>query len=166
MGIELEEPEWFGVLGGPPPVEVVLRDLIVGFFVLLGVLLFGLSLPIGSHISALFIAAAVSAATLLLLRQLWRRQQQVRIYGNILEHRDGQRLVRVVLNRAVLSTAAAPPDMLVLMFDDGRSQVTVARRAEPHELLDLPPCLGPYLELRREDFEQVRLAAHRMYPQA
>jgi hypothetical protein len=164
--MQVEEPEWFAVVGGPPPGEVVLRDLLGGLFVLFIALLVGLTLPVRSMLLVLAAAAGLSAATVLLLRQQWRRSQYVRVYGNILEHRDGRRVVRVVLSRAVLSAAVAPPGMLVLMLDDGRGQVTLARRAEPHELLDLPPCLGSYLELRPEDFEQIRNAAHRSYPQA
>lgn len=164
--MELAEPEWFTVVGGPPPGEIVLRDLVAGLLVLLAALLTALALPMSVRIPALIIAALLAIGSQMGLRQMWRRGQQVRIFGNILEHRDGPRLVRVALNRAVLSTASAPPAMLVLMLDDGRGQVTLARRAEPHELSDLPPCLGAYLELRPEDFEQVRLAAGRSYPQA
>jgi len=51
-------------------------------------------------------------------------------------------------------------------LDDGTSHVSVARRAEDHELSDLPPIAGPYLELEPEDFEAVRIAAQRTYAQA
>jgi hypothetical protein len=84
----------------------------------------------------------------------------------VLEHNDGDRVVRVSLNRAVVSSAAAPPGVLVLVVDDGRTHLAVGRRAEPHEISDLPPRLGPYLELQPDDFEEVRIAAHRSYPQA
>lgn len=163
--MELTEPEWFAVVGGPPPGEIVLRDLLAGMLVLLVSLLMALALPASARTPGLIVAALLAVGSQMGLRQLWRRGQQVRVFGNILEHRDGPRLVRVALNRAVLSTASAPP-MLVLMLDDGRGQVTLARRAEPHELSDLPPCMGAYLELRPEDFEQIRLAAGRSYPQA
>jgi hypothetical protein len=164
--MDVHEPEWFGVVGGPPPGEVVLRDILVGLFVLFSVLLIGLLLPFGGRLPILLAAAASTSLTLLTLRYAWRRSQQVRVFGNVLEHRDGRRLTRVALNRAVLSTATASPGILVLMLDDGRSQVTLARRADPQEIIDLPPCLGSYLELRPEDFEEIRLAAHRSYPQA
>ena len=86
--------------------------------------------------------------------------------GSVLEHRDGSRLVRIALTRAVLSVAADPMGLLVLILDDGNSHVSVARRAEEHELSDLPPIAGPYLELLPDDFEAVRFAAQRTYPQA
>jgi len=164
--MDLREPEWFGVVGGPPPVEVVLRDLLIGLSVLAVAVIVGLSVPLRSRLPVLLGASALSAGTIFALRERWRRSQKLRIFGNILEHRDGSRLVRVALNRAVLSLATAPPGMLVMMLDDGRGQVVLARRAAPHEVLELPPCLGTYMELRPEDFEQIRLAAHRSYPQA
>jgi hypothetical protein len=165
-GMEIQEPDWFTVVGGPPPGEVVLRDLLAGLLVLMATMLLVLALPLSMRTPGLLVAAMLAVGTYLALRQLWRRGQQVRIFGNILEHRDGQRMVRVALNRAVLSTASAPPGMLVLMLDDGRGHVTLARRADPRELSDLPPCMGSYLELRPDDFEEVRMAAHRSYPQA
>lgn len=166
MQIEVQEPEWYGVVGGPPPGEVVLRDLLVGLFVLLGGLLVGLALPMGPRLPMMLFSIAGAVLTSFGLRQFWRHSQKVRVFGNILEHSDGRRVIRVALTRAVLSTAVAPPGMLVLMLDDGRGQVTLARRADPHEIVDLPPCLGSYLELRPEDFEEIRIAAHRSYPQA
>lgn len=162
----VNEPEWFNVVGGPPPSDVVLRDGMLTFVVMLIGLLAAQLLgdPWRPLIS---LAAALGALpTFVLLRLRWRQNQQVRVLGNLVEHRDGSRVVRVALNRAVLSTAAAPPGVLVLVLDDGLSQVTVARRAELHELSDLPPCMGPYLMLDPDDFEAVHRAAQRTYPQA
>ena len=39
--------------------------------------------------------------------------------------------------------------------NSSRSSVTVARRADLHELADLPPCGGSYLELEPDDFESM-----------
>lgn len=162
----VNEPEWFSVVGGPPPSDVLLRDGLLTFLVvLLG--LFVAQLSDGELRPFLNLAAPLLALPVFaLLRLRWRHNQQVRVVGNLIEHRDGSRVVRVALNRAVLSTAAAPPGVLVLVLDDGLSQVTVARRAELHELSDLPPCMGPYLMLHPEDFEVVQKAAHRTYAQA
>jgi hypothetical protein len=161
-----KEPEWFNVVGGPPPGDVILRDgFVTVLVVVLGLLaaqLLGEPWRPFLNLVALFSALPVFAT----LRLRWRHNQQVRVLGNLIEHRDGSRVVRVALNRAVLSTAAAPPGVLVLVLDDGLSQVTVARRAELHELSDLPPCMGPYLMLHPEDFEVVHKAAQRTYAQA
>ena len=67
------------------------------------------------------------------------------------------------LTRAVLSVAADPMGLLVLILDDGNSHVSVARRAESTGLSDLPPIAGPYLELLPDDFEAVRFATQRTY---
>ncbi len=162
----MHEPEWIGVVGGPPPGWVLFRDWAAAIFTFMVALLTGLALPLDSRLLILLIASGMATTTFVALRQSWRRAQQIRVFGNILEHRDGQRVVRVVLNRAVLSAAVAPPGMLILRLDDGRGQVTVARRADPHEVLNLPLCMRSYLELRTEDFEQIRQAAQRSYPQA
>lgn len=164
--MDLQEPDWFTVVGGPPPGEVVVRDVAVGLLILLGFLVAGLALPMVSRLAMIVSGAATAMGVVMALRRSWRRSQRVRVYGNVLEHQDGDRVVRVVLNRAVLSTAMAPPSMLVLMLDDGRGHVTVARRAEAQEVADLPPCLLSFLELRAEHFEEIRLAAQRSYPQA
>ena len=163
---DLHEPDWFGVIGGPPPVEVVLRDAALCSTVLFGALLGSTGLGLVPRLAVVLGAAGLASALYFLMRWRWRAAQKVRIVGNVLEHRDGRDVVRVALNRAVLSVAAASPDVLVLMLDDGRSHVTVARRAEDGELTELPPCLGAYLELHPEDFEAVRSAAQRSYPQA
>lgn len=164
--INVEEPSWFHVVGGPPPVEVVVRELILALLVVALGLLVALFVPPALRVFFSVGSVLVAAPIVLLLRRSWRANQQVRVLGNLLEHRDGDRVVRVALNRAVMSTAVAPPALLVLMLDDGRSSVTVARRADLHELADLPPCGGSYLELERDDFEAIRAAAQRTYPLA
>ena len=161
-----DAPSWFPVVGGPPPGEVFVRDLLLAMMVAALGLLIGMWLPEPWRMMCTMGSALTAVPLFFFLRRQWRTQQQVRVLGNLLEHRDGDRVVRVSLNRAVLSTAAAPPALLVLMLDDGRSSVTVARRAELHELADLPPCAGSYLELEPDDFEAIRLAAHRTYPLA
>jgi hypothetical protein len=164
--INVDEPHWFHVVGGPPPGEVVVRELVLAMLVVALGLLLGLLVPHPWRLVCTIGSALAAVPMFFLLRRRWRKNQQVRVLGNLLEHRDGDRVVRVALNRAVLSTAVAPPALLVLMLDDGRSSVTVARRADLHELADLPPCGGSYLELERDDFEAIRLAAHRTYPLA
>lgn len=163
---DLDEPSWFHVVGGPPPGEILARDLLLVLLVAMCGLLIGLWLPEPWRMMCTMGSALTAVPIFFLLRRHWRESQQVRVLGNLLEHRDGDRVVRVALNRAVLSTAVAPPSLLVLMLDDGRSSVTVARRADLHELADLPPCGGSYLELEPDDFETIRQAAHRNYPLA
>ena len=162
----MHDPDWFTVVGGPPPADVLVRELFLAVAVLVVTLVCGLLMPPPWRFFHVLGAPAVAAATFLALRQTWRRSQQVRVLGSVLEHRDGARMVRVALTRAVLSTAADPTGLLILILDDGTSHVSVARRAEDHELSDLPPIAGPYLELEPEDFEAVRIAAQRTYAQA
>lgn len=164
--LNIDEPSWFQVVGGPPPGEVMVRELLVALLVAAGGLFCGMWLPEPWRLACAMGSALIAVPLFFLLRWHWRTSQQVRVLGNLLEHRDGDRVVRVALNRAVLSTAVAPPALLVLMLDDGRSSVTVARRADLHELADLPPCGGSYLELEPDDFESIRLAAQRTYPLA
>jgi hypothetical protein len=166
IDVELEEPEWFAVRGGPPPTEVLLRDGLAGLLTMLVVWVFGLLLAPTARLLLLAVAGVSGAATLLGLRRRWQQRQQVRIYGNILEHRSGTQTVRVVLSRATQSALMAPPGLLVLTLDDGRGTISLARRAAPEEIGDLSPCFGPFLELGHDDFEQVRYAASRPYPQA
>jgi hypothetical protein len=164
--LDVDEPSWFHVVGGPPPGEVVVREVLLAMLVVVLGLAVGLWLPDPWRL-LLSMGSALSAVPMFfLLQRQWRANQQVRVLGNLLEHRDGDRVVRVALNRAVVSTAVAPPALLVLMLDDGRSSVTVARRADLHELADLPPCGGSYLELEPDDFEAIRQAAQRTYPLA
>ena len=164
--LNIDEPSWFHVVGGPPPSYVLVRELVLALLVALCGLLLGLWLPEPWRLLFAMGSALCAVPLFFLLQRHWRTTQQVRVLGNLLEHRDGDRVVRVALNRAVLSTAAAPPGVLVLVLDDGLSQVTVARRAELHELSDLPPCMGPYLMLDPDDFEVVHKAAQRTYAQA
>ena len=162
----IHDPDWLSVVGGPPPGDVFARELFLAVAVLVITVVCGLLMPPPWRFFHLLGAPAVATATFLALRQTWRRSQQVRVLGSVLEHRDGSRLVRIALTRAVLSVAADPMGLLVLILDDGNSHVSVARRAEEHELSDLPPIAGPYLELLPDDFEAVRFAAQRTYPQA
>lgn len=164
--LNIDEPSWFHVVGGPPPSYVLVRELVLALLVALCGLLLGLWLPEPWRLVFAMGSALCAVPLFFLLQRHWRTTQQVRVLGNLLEHRDGDRVVRVALNRAVLSTAVAPPALLVLVLDDGRSSVSVARRADLHELADLPPCGGSYLELEPDDFEAIRLAAHRTYPLA
>jgi hypothetical protein len=160
------EPDWFLVVGGPPPGEVFLRELILAVLVLLMTVGFAWLLPSPWRLFQVVSAPAIATLTFLFLRQTWRRNQGIRVLGSVLEHRDGQRLVQVALTRAMVSTAAAAPGLLVMVLDDGRSHVTVARRAIDEELIELPPSVGPFLELSPDDFEAVRRAAQRTYAQA
>lgn len=160
------EPAWFSVVGGPPPGEVLLRELLLALLVLLTTFACGLLMPSPWRFFHLFGSPAIALVTFFSLRRAWVRSQHVRVLGSVLEHFDGRRTTRVALTRAVASTAADPTGLLVLMLDDGHSHVTVARRAADHELSDLPPSVGPYLELSPDDFESVRYAAQRTYPQA
>ncbi|MBL9043251.1 MAG: hypothetical protein JNM83_16690 [Myxococcales bacterium] len=162
----LPQSPWFSVVGGPPPAEEVLRAVMLSLVLPLGGLCVGLFLPESWRLPFAVLSAAAMIPLFLLLRLRWRTRQQVRVFGNVVEHRDGGQVTRVALTRAVVSAAAAPPGMLVMVLDDGRQQVTVARRADLQELSGLPPCLGPYLELDPEDFEIIRLAANRPYAQA
>lgn len=162
----LPQSPWFSVVGGPPPAEEVLRAVMLSLVLPLGGLCVGLFLPEQWRLPCAILSTAAMVPLFLLLRLRWRTRQQVRIYGNVVEHRDGAQVTRVALTRAVVSAAVAPPGMLVMVLDDGRQQVTVARRADLQELSGLPPCLGPYLELDPEDFEIIRLATGRPYAQA
>ncbi len=162
----LPQSPWFSVVGGPPPAEEVLRTVMLSLVLPLGGLCVGLLLPESWRLPFAVLSTAAMVPLFLLLRVRWRTRQQIRIFGNVVEHRDGAEVTRVALTRAVVSAAAAPPGMLVMVLDDGRQQVTVARRADMQELSGLPPCLGPYLELDPEDFEIIRLAANRPYAQA
>lgn len=162
----MDEPAWFQVVGGPPPPEVVFRDTLLCLGGPIALVVLSLWLPPAPRLVCLTLAVVFAAVMTLLMRRRFWRHQAVRVVGNVLEHSDGDRVVRVALNRAVVSSAAAPPGMLVLVVDDGRTHLALGRRAEPHEISDLPPRLGPYLELQPDDFEEVRIAAHRSYPQA
>ncbi len=162
----IREPRWFSVIGGPPPADVLLRDLVLVVSVPLGLLVCSLWLPGVLRPVVVALALVLAVALSLGSRWRWRRSQGVRIVGSVLEYRKGAEVYRLALTRSVISAAASPPGVLVLIIDDGRSHLAVGRRAEPHELIDLPPRLGPYLELRPEDFEEIRIAAHRSYPRA
>ncbi|MCS6914934.1 MAG: hypothetical protein RMK29_11350 [Myxococcales bacterium] len=162
----MTESGWFPVVGGPPPAEIVFRDTLLALSVPLGLVVLGLWLPLGPRLVCMALAAGLGGGLGLFLRRRWQRRQAIRVVGNVLEHRDGDRVVRLALTRALVSTAAAPHGVLVLVVDDGHTHLAIGRRAEPHEISDLPPRLGPYLELAPADFEEVRIAAHRSYPQA
>jgi hypothetical protein len=145
---------------------VVLRDTLVAIVPPMALLLLSLFLPDPLRLLGLLLSLPLALLLSLIMRRRYLGRQGVRVLGNVLEHFDGRRVARVALTRAVVSAAAAPPGVLVLVLDDGRTHLAVGRRAEPHEISDLPPRLGPYLELQPEDFEEVRIAAHRSYPLA
>ncbi|HPH26453.1 MAG TPA: hypothetical protein PLA87_06355 [Pseudomonadota bacterium] len=166
QSLRIEEPEWFNVLGGPPPGEIVLRDIVLSLVLPAVGLLISPWLSGQLRFLCVFLPLLTAVPMFFLLQHFWHRSQQIRIIGSVLEHRDGERVQQVGLNRAVLSTASAPPAKLVLMLDDGRSCISIARKASLRELSDLPPSVGPYLELSEEDFEAIARAAHRSYPQA
>lgn len=160
------DPGWFEVVGGPPPAEVAFRDALLTLLPPVAVLLCSLWLSLPLRVVCFVLATVLLVVLSLETRRRWRRQQGVRVVGNVLEHRSGQRVARVALTRAVISSASASPGMLVLVVDDGQTHLALGRRAEPHEISGLPSRLGPYLELMPEDFEEVRIAAHRSYPRA
>lgn len=160
------DPVWLDVVGGPPPSEVVLRELLLTLLVPLFALFAGLWLSPVLRLLLFVASGGLALGVFMLQRALWRRGQKVRVLGTVLEHSNGQQVVRVALTRAVLSTAAAPDGYLVLVLDDGNGSVRVARRADDAELSDLPPIFGSYLELTEDDFESVRYAAQRSYAQA
>lgn len=160
------EPDWFEVVGGPPPAEVMLRDMLLTLILPVALLMGSMWLPLGLQLICMALAVGLTLALSVVMRRRWWRRQGVRIMGNVLEHRDGAHVARVALTRAAISSAMVLPGLLVLVLDDGRHRLAVGRRAEPHEISDLPPRLGPYLELQPEDFEEVRIAAHRSYPLA
>jgi hypothetical protein len=153
-------------VGGPPPAEVFWRDALVVLAGPLSLLLAGFWLPRPLRLLALVLSLALASGMSLVMRRRWWRQQSIRVVGNVLEHRDGLQIARLALTRAVLRSAAAAPGVLILLLDDGRLQLAVGRRAEPHELASLPVLQGPYLELEPDDFEEVRIAAQRSYAQA
>ena len=126
----------------------------------LGGLCLGLFLPEVWRLPCAVLSTVAMVPLFLLLRFRWRTRQQIRLFGNIIEHRDGSQVTRVALTERWCQQPA-PPGVLVMVLDDGRQQVTLARRADMQELSGLPPCLGPYLELDPEDFEIIRLATHR-----
>jgi hypothetical protein len=160
------EPGWFHVIGGPPPLDVLLRDLLIAISVPLLVLLGSLWLSGAARFFCVVGALGLAVGLSMLLRERWRRRQGVRVIGSVLEYRNGVEVRRVALPRAVVSAVASPPSMLVLVIDDGRTNLAVGRRAQAHEISDLPPRLVSYVELEPEDFEEVRIAAHRSYPMA
>lgn len=162
----MHEPGWFPVVGGPPPADVLWRDAVVGLAAPLGLLLASFWVPHPLRIGVLGLSLLLAFGLSLGLRRRFWGQQSVRVVGNVLEHRDGGRVLRLALTRAVISTAAAAPGVLILLLDDGRTQLAVGRRAAAHELSNLPVLHGPYLELQPADFEEVRIAAHRSYAQA
>ena len=105
----MDEPSWFQVVGGPPPPEVVFRDTLLCLAGPLGLIVLSLWLPPTPRLLLTVMAVGLGAALSLLARRRWWRQQAVRVLGNVLEHHDGDRVVRVSLNRAVVSSAVAPP---------------------------------------------------------
>lgn len=160
------EPGWFHVIGGPPPLDVLLRDLLLAVSLPLLVLIGSLWLSGAARLLSVIGALGLSVGLSLLQRARWRRRQGVRVIGSVLEYRNGDEVRRVALPRAVVSAVASPPGVLVLVIDDGRTHLAVGRRAQAHEISDLPPRLVSYVELQPEDFEEVRIAAHRSYPMA
>lgn len=161
-----EEPDWFSVIGGPPPIEVVFRDLLLALAAPVLIIVISLYLPPLLRWPCVALAVGLSVALLITTRSRWLARQGVRVIGNVLEYRDGEHVGRVALTRALITAAVTPSGMLVMIVDDGRNHLALGRRAEAHEVSDLPPRLGPYLELDPEHFEEVRIAAHRSYPQA
>lgn len=159
----LPETPWFPVVGGPPPPGELLRTVLLSLVLPLFGLWLGLHLPEPWRVPCLVLSSLSAVPLFGLLRYRWKTRQKVRLFGNLIEHFDGVGITRVVLTQAVVSAAASPPRMLVMLLDDGRQQVALARQADFHELSGLPPCSGTYLELDPEDFEVIRQATARTY---
>lgn len=162
----LEVSPWLEVVGGPPPADVMLRDVMMGLLLPLTMLVLSWWAQGSLSLALVAVALLLSGVLSVLTRRRWRRRQRLRVVGNVLEHQDGEQLVRLALARAVISAAASPPEMLVMVMDDGVHHLAVGRRADEQELSGLPLRLGPYLELRPEDFDLVRVAAHRPFATA
>lgn len=157
---------WFPVLGGMPPADEVLRSFALSLALPIWGIALSFVVPEPWKLPCVVLFSLSLLPAFLLLRLRWRTRQKVRVLGNLLEHTNGAAVTRVTLTRAVISSACVPPGMLVLLLSDGREQIALARRAHMQELVGLPPCLGPYLELDPEDFEIIRFATTRPFAQA
>ena len=64
----------------------------------LGGLCVGLLLPEPWRLPFAVFSTAAMVPLFLLLRVRWRTRQQIRIFGNVVEHRDGAEVTRVVVD--------------------------------------------------------------------
>lgn len=163
---EVTEPRWITVVGGPLPMGAALREAATALLVPLALLFWGLFAPLLLQLFLIAAALLLSGGLGVWARRRYFQRQRLRVLGNLLEHRDGDTMRRLALTRVVLSVAAGGPDAVVLVLDDGQCQIAVGRKAEAHEVAGLPPRLGPWLELRPDDFEEIRAAAQRPYARA
>lgn len=160
------EPRWLQVIGGPLPVAAALRESMPALLVPLALLFWGLFLSLPLQIVAAFLALLLTGLSGRFARRRYFYRQRLRVLGNVLEHRDGAKVQRLALTRAVTSFSAGGPEELVLVLDDGTTQIAVGCRVEAHEVAGLPPRLGLWLELAPADFAQIRAAAERPYARA